>query len=96
MSTYSVSLNSMNDAISQAQQIASNISNELSELESNVQQRLSDWTGDAQQSYQARKAAWDAAAAAMPQSLNQASTTLNHISDLYSTSERTVAGTFGG
>ena len=96
MSTYSVSMQSMNSAIDQAAQIGSSIQNLLQELETDCQRTLATWTGEAQSQYAIDKQRWDAAAANMPTAINSAHTTLTNILTEYGVAEQTATQTFGG
>jgi WXG100 family type VII secretion target len=96
VSTYTVSMQSMNSAIDQAAQIGSNIQSLLQELESDCQRTLATWTGDAQTQYAVDKQKWDAAAANMPVAINTAHTTLTNIMTEYGVAEQTATQTFGG
>ena len=94
--TYSVSLSALENAVSNADQVGSNITRLLHELEADVQQRLAMWTGDAQAAYQAAKTQWDSIAAQMPATLTAARATLESIGIQYDSAERAAIATFGG
>jgi WXG100 family type VII secretion target len=96
VTTYSVSMQSMDNAIEQAGQIGSNIQNLLQELETSCQRTLATWTGAAQSQYAIDKQRWDAAAANMPAAINSAQTTLTNILSTYGSAEQSATQTFGG
>lgn len=94
MEGYSVSLVALESAVTHAAETGTSIGRLLDELENDVSARLSTWTGEAQASYQACKARWDAAAAQMPVTLSAARTTLEAIAEQYNAAEKAAIDTF--
>src|SRR5262245_26067933 len=94
--TYSVSLVALENAVIHADEIGAGIGRLLDELEGNVSAKLASWTGEAQRSYQACKARWDAAASQMPQTLAAARATLEAIAEQYDAAEKAAIDTFFG
>lgn len=96
MTTYSVQTQQMQDAIDQAQQISTTITNMLSTLESDLGSTLNTWTGAAQAAYTTEQQQWSTAAQQMPQTLTASAQTLLGINDTYTGAERIATQTFGG
>lgn len=94
--TYSVSLQALENAVVHADTVGTAIGNLLAELEGDVEQKLSSWTGDARESYITCKRQWDQAAAEMPTSLATARQTLEVIAEQYDAAEKSAIDTFFG
>jgi WXG100 family type VII secretion target len=77
-------------------QINTGIKTMLTNLESNVERSLADWTGGAQTEYWGAKKEWDAAAAKMPECLQRARTAFEEISQGYDGAERQGAEMWSG
>ncbi|MBT0772843.1 WXG100 family type VII secretion target [Kineosporia sp. J2-2] len=92
--TYSVNFSSMDLTVDAAKQRAQNIENLLQEMNSNAQKSLAGWTGDAQAAYAETFQRCLQAAAAMPQTLEQARVTLSSISENYQSTETFVTTAF--
>lgn len=73
---------------------ARNVDQQLADLRGFVQRLTSTWTGGAAESYQAKQAQWDAAAAALNQVLNQIGVALGTANENYQQAERSNASRF--
>ncbi|GAA2564450.1 hypothetical protein GCM10010435_41030 [Winogradskya consettensis] len=72
--------------------INTNITGELSELETYCNAQLAEWTGDAQVEYQAAKTEWNSAAQQMAQAFTNAQTALTNITEGYINAESIARG----
>ena len=72
------------------------IDDRLNRLESELAPLRSDWTGNAQASYQAAKAKWDAAIQEMRDLLAQTSQTVQQSNADYKAADQRGAAAFGG
>ncbi|MFE4631700.1 WXG100 family type VII secretion target [Streptomyces mirabilis] len=88
MATYTVQMEQVDYIVGEMNSITQRINGTLTDLDSEAKMRLSEWTSDAQQTYQQVKAQWDAAAADMTQKAATASQMLGQINEYYSSGER--------
>ncbi|MER5525671.1 WXG100 family type VII secretion target [Streptomyces sp. NPDC002677] len=88
MPTYSVDMPQVDTIVGEMNAITQRITQTLSDLESQAQSSLSEWTSDARNVYTEVKAQWDAAAAEMARLAGQATSTLGNINGYYSDGER--------
>lgn len=71
------------------------LTDELHDLESQLERHLSQWEGDAQGAYWEAKRTWDAAAAHMGQVLSQLGVVIGEAHSNYSSAERRNQGIWG-
>jgi ESAT-6 family protein len=77
-------------------QIYSTLTNELADLQRQLESGLAEWTGSARAAYTQAKATWDQSAAHMGQVLNQLGVVIGQASETYQTTERQLQGLWGG
>ncbi|WP_165777579.1 WXG100 family type VII secretion target [Amycolatopsis antarctica] len=94
MPTYTINWAVVNSVLSQFDVINRQINTILSNLESETESSLREWTSDARQAYSQRKAQWDAAAARLPVTLRSAETSLRGMGDNMQNAERTGVDLF--
>jgi uncharacterized protein YukE len=63
-------------------------------METNVQGKLTSWTGDAQAAYKVRQARWDEASRQMPDTRAAPRATLESIAEQYDAAEKAAIDTF--
>ena len=88
MTTYTVQMEQVDYIVGEMHSIPQRINQTLTELDNAAKMHLSEWTSDAQQTYQQVKAQWDAAAADMTQKAASATQMLGEINEYYSSGER--------
>lgn len=88
MSDYRFDFNQADATLYDMNQTNNKISSGLSELETNVEKSLQEWTGEAQGAYYSAKSKWNHSAQEMTVALQQARQTLLQISDNYGTTEQ--------
>lgn len=88
MTTYTVQMEQVDYIVGEMNSITQKINSTLQDLDNQSKVNLSEWTSDAQQTYQMVKAKWDAAAADMTQKAAQATQMLGTINEYYSNGER--------
>jgi len=88
MATYTVQMEQVDYIVGEMNSITQKINQTLANLDSEAKMHLSEWTSDAQQTYQQVKAQWDAAAQDMTQKSSAATQMLGEINEYYSSGER--------
>ncbi|MFR9727732.1 WXG100 family type VII secretion target [Saccharopolyspora sp. MS10] len=88
MSDYRFDFNVADMTLDEMNSINARVRNALTDMESQVEKSLAEWTGVAQEAYWAAKAEWNQQAAQMPVYLESGRQTLLSISDNYGTTEQ--------
>jgi len=76
-------------------QIFNSLTNELADLQRQLESGLSQWSGAARAAYTQAKASWDASAEHMGQVLNQLGVVIGESNTTYQTTERQLQGLWG-
>ena len=95
MDGYKFNFDTAQQTLQEMRQISQHIEAALTELESNVEKSLEQWTGAARSQYGVSKQIWDNQASQMNTSLVSAQNALNNIHENYSETERRNASMWG-
>jgi ESAT-6 family protein len=76
-------------------QIYNNLTNELADLQRQLESSLQLWTGSARAAYTEAKMQWDSAAEHMGQVLNQLGVVIGQANETYQTTERQLQSLWG-
>jgi WXG100 family type VII secretion target len=96
MATYTVNMSNVQEVANEMNAISQQIQNMLSDLNSQVQANLSQWSSAARDAYSAAQAKWNAAAQDMSVQAAKASASLGSINDNYANAEYQGLGLWGG
>ena len=91
----SVTFAAINEAAMDADSVASQIAQQLSDLKAFLAPMVASWSGEASTDFQALQAKWDGSAADLNQVLRQMAQALRTAGDNYQATERTNSSIWG-
>jgi WXG100 family type VII secretion target len=95
MATYTVNMGNVGDVATEIETISTQIQTMLSDLNTQVQANLSQWSSAARDAYTAAQTKWNAAAQDMSTQAQKVSASLSSINDNYGQAENQGLGIWG-
>jgi WXG100 family type VII secretion target len=95
MATYTVNMSNVQEVATEMNTISQQIQNMLSDLNTQVQANLSQWSSSARDAYNTAQIQWNTAAQEMSMQAAKASASLGSINDNYANAEYQGLGLWG-